>query len=164
MAELRRHDRVAKLLDMLGPVRRSATPEQVATYQVEPYVVAADIYSEPPHVGRGGWTWYTGSAGWMHRVAVESLLGMRVEGGSEIVLDPCIPDEWPEFEISYRVPGGEAHYEIRAVNPRRRARAVVSATLDGAPLPLAGRGVRIPILRDGRAHRVEVVLGDDPTT
>jgi cyclic beta-1,2-glucan synthetase len=160
MAELRRHDRVAKLLEMIGPVRRSATPEQVARYQVEPYVVAADIYGEAPHVGRGGWTWYTGSAGWMYRVAVEWLLGMRVGGGREIVLDPCVPDDWPEFEISWRVPGEKTRYEIRVTNPRRRARAIVSATLDGRPVPVEGRAARIPVLRDGRAHRVEAVLGD----
>ncbi|MGQ0721850.1 MAG: GH36-type glycosyl hydrolase domain-containing protein [Candidatus Eiseniibacteriota bacterium] len=160
MAELRRHDRVAKLLDMIGPVHRSATPEQVARYQVEPYVVTADIYGEAPHVGRGGWTWYTGSAGWMHRVAVEWLLGMRLDGGRELVLDPCVPDEWPEFEISWRVPGGDTRYEIRVVNPSRRARAVVSATLDGVALSVDGRAARIPIRRDGRVHRVEAVLGD----
>jgi cyclic beta-1,2-glucan synthetase len=132
----------------------------VARYQVEPYVVAADIYGEAPHVGRGGWTWYTGSAGWMYRVAVEWLLGMRVGGGREIVLDPCVPDDWPEFEISWRVPGEKTRYEIRVTNPRRRARAIVSATLDGRPVPVEGRAARIPVLRDGRAHRVEAVLGD----
>jgi cyclic beta-1,2-glucan synthetase len=162
MAELRRHDRVAKLLDMIGPVRRSATPEQVARYQVEPYVVAADIYGEAPHVGRGGWTWYTGSAGWMQRVAVEWLLGMRVVGGSELRIDPCVPDDWPGFEISWRVPGGDTRYEISVVNPGRKARAVTSSKVDGGPLALDGRAARIPIVRDGRVHRVEILLGEAP--
>ncbi|UCE03059.1 MAG: glycosyl transferase, partial [Candidatus Latescibacterota bacterium] len=92
MAALRRRDRVAPLLEMLTPIRHARTPEQVAIYEVEPYVVAADVYGVPPHLGRGGWTWYTGSAGWMYQVALESLLGFAIEAGNLVRLLPCIPD------------------------------------------------------------------------
>jgi cyclic beta-1,2-glucan synthetase len=100
-AELGRRDRAATLLKMLSPVSHSADPESVRRYQVEPYVVAADVYGVEPHVGRGGWTWYTGSSGWMYRVALESVLGVRLEHGQKLVVRPCIPDDWPGFTLSW---------------------------------------------------------------
>lgn len=165
LAELGRRDRAARLLEMLSPVSHAASEEQVRRYQVEPYVVAADVYGEPPHVGRGGWTWYTGSSAWMYRVALESILGFLLEGGSTIVLRPCIPDEWPEFSIDFLLPSaagsveGRTRYEILVRNPQRRSENVRSATLDGAPALVEEGAARIPVLRDGRAHRVEVTLG-----
>src|SRR5262249_11805834 len=93
MAELGRADRALRLLEMLSPVLHGTTPEQADRYRVEPYVIAADVYGVDPHVGRGGWTWYTGSAGWMLRIAVESLLGFRIEG-DEGRLRPCVPSDW----------------------------------------------------------------------
>jgi cyclic beta-1,2-glucan synthetase len=159
MARLRRNDRVGPLLDLLDPVRHAGDPQRVATYRVEPYVVAADVYGAPPHVGRGGWTWYTGSAGWMYRVAVEDLLGVRMREGRELVVDPCIPDGWPGFSIALRLPGDGTRYELRVRNPSGRAAAVTEATLDGARLPVRGGVGRIPLVRDGGLHRVELVLG-----
>jgi cyclic beta-1,2-glucan synthetase len=161
MAEMGRHARAAQLLRMLSPVSHAETPEQVGTYQVEPYVIAADIYGEAPHVGRGGWTWYTGSAGWMFRVALESVLGFTLEGGEAIVLAPRIPNEWPEVSMSYRLPGSQTRYELRVLNPDRQAAGVRHATLDGQPLATgeAARALRIPLVDDGATHRVEVVLG-----
>src|SRR4029079_14187531 len=91
LAELGRGERAAPLLEMLSPVVRGGTPHGVDVYQVEPYVIAADVYGVAPHVGRGGWTWYTGSAGWMFRVALESILGVTLEHGDTLVLRPCIP-------------------------------------------------------------------------
>jgi cyclic beta-1,2-glucan synthetase len=161
LAELGRNDRAARLLDMLNPVNHARTPDEVATYQVEPYVVAADVYGAPPHVGRGGWTWYTGSAGWMYRVALESILGFTIEGGATLVLAPCVPDAWPEFTIEYRLPEEDTRYEIIAGNPHGRGRGAASATLDGAPVPVMGGAARIPIVHDGRLHRVAIVLGAD---
>jgi cyclic beta-1,2-glucan synthetase len=124
-------------------------------YKVEPYVVCADIYSEPPHVGRGGWTWYTGSAGWMHRVALEQLLGFRVQG-SALRLDPCIPRHWPRFEIAYR--HGATPYDVVVENPQGVCRGVSTIMLDGQILGGAAEGL-ISLVDDGRAHRIEVVLG-----
>src|SRR6185295_2301922 len=94
LAELGRRERAATLLEMIGPVAHT-TPGGLPVYRVEPYVVVADIYGTPPHVGRGGWTWYTGSAGWMYRVALESVLGLTLESGKVLRLAPRIPDGWP---------------------------------------------------------------------
>jgi cyclic beta-1,2-glucan synthetase len=164
LAALGRNDRVARLLEMLSPVSHTRTPEQLAVYQVEPYVIAADVYGAPPHVGRGGWTWYTGSSGWMYRVALESLLGLTLVGGRELHLAPCVPDDWPEFTLTYRVPGEETRYEIVARNPDRRGRGVQRVTLDGVPLRAENGVARLPVLHDGRLHRVAIVLGGDRST
>jgi N,N'-diacetylchitobiose phosphorylase len=99
LAELGRHERAAPWLARLSPISHSRTPEDVRRYRLEPYVVAADIYGAPPHVGRGGWSWYTGSAGWWYRVALESVLGLRVENGRELLIRPCIPASWPGFRL-----------------------------------------------------------------
>jgi N,N'-diacetylchitobiose phosphorylase len=164
MAELRWRDRAAALLRMLTPIAHSRDAARTAVYQLEPYVVAADIYGEPPYVGRGGWSWYTGSAGWMYRVAVESILGLRLLHGDTLLLKPCIPDSWPGFTVHYRLPDRATRYEITAVNPDACAEAVV-----GLEMPEAGaRGVveagaaRLPLRRDGAQHRVRVVLGRQP--
>ncbi|MFN8177856.1 MAG: hypothetical protein U0167_08010 [bacterium] len=159
MAGLRWNDRAAKLLERLSPVAHSRTEDAVRTYQVEPYVVAADIYGEPPHVGRGGWTWYTGSAGWMYRVTVESILGLRLVAGEALAIAPCVPDDWPEFSVTWRRPGEETRYEIRVINNEGHAGRVVTATLDGATARLDHGTALVPLAHDGRTHRVEIVLG-----
>ncbi len=159
MATLRRRDRAAALLDLLNPVLHATTPADVAHYQVEPYVVAADVYGAAPHVGRGGWTWYTGSSGWMLRVALESILGLRVEGGDTLVLDPCVPDAWPQFAIDWRVPGSATRYRIRVTNPDACSEAVVAITVDGSPIDPVTGCLRVPLRRDGQAHAVAVTLG-----
>jgi cyclic beta-1,2-glucan synthetase len=159
MAELRRRDRTAELLKMLNPISHARSEEEVGVYQVEPYVIAADVYGEPPHVGRGGWTWYTGSSGWMYRVSLESLLGFRIEGGETLVLEPCIPDDWPQFTIEYRLPDEETRYSIRVANTRGSAGEVVEATVDGVPAHVENGACRIALRHDGRVHEVNVVLG-----
>lgn len=161
-AELGRRDRAATLLEMLSPISHTRTAAEVAVYQTEPYVIAADVYSEPPHVGRGGWTWYSGSAGWMLRVALETVLGFRIEGGDTLVLDPRVPDTWPEYRVTYRVPGARTTYEIQVRNPHGVAACVHAASVDGTPATIVQGSVRIPILQDGRVHRVEVELGAGP--
>jgi cyclic beta-1,2-glucan synthetase len=159
-AEGGRRERAAALLERLTPVWHAATPERAAVYQVEPYAVAADVYGVPPHVGRGGWTWYTGSAGWMLRVALESLLGFGLEGGSTLVLQPRIPDAWPGFTLAWRRPDGSGtRYEIAVRNPDARAECVRAATLDGVGAELRDGAARIPLVGDAGVHRVEVVLG-----
>lgn len=159
MAEMGRNDRAARLLEMLSPVSHARTREQTDVYQVEPYVIAADVYGEPPHVGRGGWSWYTGSAGWMYRVALESLLGFRVKDGAFIELKPCIPAEWPEFAIRYRHPVSATQYTISVKNPNNTLGRVLDAEMDGQALSVEQGVARIPLLSDGRHHEVVVTLG-----
>ncbi len=160
MAELGRRERAAELLAMLSPVRHTSTPERVARYQTEPYVIVADVYGEAPHVGRGGWTWYTGSAGWMFRIAVESVLGLTLVNGEAVRLKPCIPDGWPGFEMDYRIPGGEAVLEVRVANPSGCSRTVVKAVLDGREVPVKGGAVSVPCRGLTGRHRLEVTLGE----
>jgi cyclic beta-1,2-glucan synthetase len=121
---------------------------------VEPYVVAADVYSKPPHIGRGGWTWYTGSAAWMQRAGIESLLGLRVMG-MVLHLDPCIPKGWRKYEMTLR--HKSARYEILVENPDGVSGGVFSAQLDGTTM--TDRPLRLPLLDDGITHRVQVRLG-----
>jgi cyclic beta-1,2-glucan synthetase len=140
------------LFRLINPIYLSDTPEKAAHYRLEPYVVAADVYGAPPHVGRGGWNWYTGSAGWMYRLAIEGILGLR-RRGRELTLDPCLPAEWPGFEMRYRY--GRASYVITVQNPGGVNRGVQEVTLDGRPLPAQV----IELVDDGRDHQVRVVMG-----
>ena len=131
-----------------------ARARSVHRYKVEPYVVAADVYSAPPHVGRGGWTWYTGSAGWMYRAGIESILGLRRQGAF-LLLAPCIPKDWPGFEIVFRY--GSARYEIVVENPHGVSRGIATAQLDGQPL--SEIPIRVPLCDDGTVHKLRAVLG-----
>ena len=160
LAQLRRRDRAAALLAMLSPVSHTATPEQVSVYQVEPYVVAADVYGVAPHVGRGGWTWYTGSAAWMYRIALESVLGVRIVNGDTLCLSPCVPDDWPRFQVRLRLPGGGTFYEIEVRNPDACSARVTAVAVDEERGVVDEDGVaRVRLVDDGARHRVEVTLG-----
>jgi cyclic beta-1,2-glucan synthetase len=123
-------------------------------YKVEPYVIAADVYSVAPHVGRGGWTWYTGAAGWLYRAGVESILGFNLRG-NHLLLTPCIPEHWPSFEMIFK--HGSARYEILVENPRGVSRGIASTEVDGTLLA-AGMS-RIELMDDGVTHRVHMTLG-----
>lgn len=160
-AELGDHDRAIRLLERISPVHHTRTDAQVERYQVEPYVVAADIYGVPPHVGRGGWTWYTGSAGWMLRVGLDTILGITVEAGRWLVITPRIPSSWPGYHVRYRPLGGATVYEIDVVNPVGSPPRVTELRLDGRMVPLDQGRARIEI--DGRdgVHHVEIVLGHE---
>jgi cyclic beta-1,2-glucan synthetase len=147
-------DSAAELLRMLNPINRASTRAGVHAYKVEPYVVAADIYSVPPHVRRGGWTWYTGAAGWMYRAGIEWMLGVR-KLGDTLSIDPCIPREWPGFRLSFR--DGVTLYRIEVSNPRSVMRGVAQIELDGKRLEPVDSGV--PLSHDGASHDVRVVLG-----
>lgn len=158
MAEAGRRQAAADLLRRLSPLWHTRNPEAVSRYKVEPYVVAADIYGAEPHVGRGGWTWYTGSAGWLFRVTLESILGLRVEEGRTLVLQPKVPDSWPGFEITYRAPDGSTTYHI-TVTIHSSAKAITSATLDGLPIHTTHDSLRWPIANDARSHTLAVHMG-----
>jgi cyclic beta-1,2-glucan synthetase len=145
--------RAAAWMRLLNPIYHAATPEGTARYKVEPYVVAADVYRARGHVGRGGWTWYTGSAGWVYRLGVEALLGLRLAGDG-FHLDPVIPADWAGFSL--RLNWGGARYVIEVTNPDGVERGVAALTLDGA----ARADGRIPRLTDGGEHRVTVRLGE----
>jgi cyclic beta-1,2-glucan synthetase len=152
LARLGSGDEVAELFHMLNPINHARTPEGAERYKAEPYVVAGDVYARPPHAGRGGWSWYTGSAAWMYRAGLESILGLR-RHGETFSLDPCIPASWPEYEIEWRLP--RTRYLISVSNPERQCRGVVSAALDHVVVDAS----EIPIVEDGRTHHVSIVLG-----
>jgi cyclic beta-1,2-glucan synthetase len=147
-------DRAGELFALLNPINHASTTAGIHRYKVEPYVVCADVYSAPPHVGRGGWTWYTGSAGWMYRTATEGILGIKVRG-TTLVVDPCIPRAWPGFEFTYK--HGTSRYRITVKNPRGVNRGVAQATLDGKNL--TGAAGEMQLMDDGRYHYGEITLG-----
>jgi cyclic beta-1,2-glucan synthetase len=153
-AELGEGDRAMELFRLLNPVRHSDTPEKVARYQVEPYVVAADVYSAEQHLGQGGWTWYTGSSGWMARLGLEAILGLK-KVGDTLRIDPCIPQEWSEYEITYRY--GESVYRIQVENPEAVSRGVDRVIWDDEELS----DERVPLTDEGGEHQVRVVMGGD---
>jgi len=153
-AMLGQGDQAASLFSMLNPINHSRTRTGLQQYKVEPYAVAADVYSVAPLVGRGGWTWYTGSAGWLYRAGLESILGFHKQG-NRLLLTPCIPKHWPRFEIAFR--HASARYEIAVENPNGVSRGVVSTVVDGKPLS-EGTSL-IPLQDDGATHRVRIVLG-----
>jgi cyclic beta-1,2-glucan synthetase len=156
-AELGDGDRAAELFGMLNPVVRARTQADAQRYRVEPYVVAADVYSEPPHVGRGGWTWYTGSASWLYRAGLESMLGCRVRDAT-LELDPCIPRSWPRFEVKLR--RGASRYDVSVENPDGVCRGVAALWVDDEPVPVTPGGpARVLLVDDAATHRVRVVLG-----
>ena len=147
----------AALYAMLNPINRSRTRADVHRYKVEPYVVAADVYSEAPHVGRGGWTWYTGSAAWMYRAGVESILGLQVQGAS-LRLTPCLPAQWPRAQVSYKY--GAAHYDVLIDNTQGDGCTVAVVEVDG--IALASAATAIALADDALVHRVVVRLGGTP--
>ena len=153
-AALGEGDKAGALFALLNPINHARTRSDVHRYKVEPYVIAADIYAVRPHTGRGGWTWYTGSAGWMQRAGVESILGLRLEGDI-LHLNPCIPKTWPRFEMTVRF--GSARYEILVENPDGVCGGVIAALINGQAV--AERPLNFRLLDDGGAHKVEVRLG-----
>jgi cyclic beta-1,2-glucan synthetase len=146
-------DKAVELFNLLSPIHHASRRANLHRYTVEPYAVAADVYSQSPHAGRGGWTWYTGAAGWLYRAGLEWILGFR-KRGSTLRIDPCIPRKWKRFEITYR--HGGTLYRIAVENPEHVCRGVARVSLDGTLL--AGDAL-VPLSDDGGEHRVEVVLG-----
>ncbi len=146
-------DKCIELFDLLNPVHHASRRAGAHRYKVEPYAIAADVYAAPAHVGRGGWTWYTGAAGWLYRAGLEWILGFQKRGAA-LAIDPCIPRTWSRFEIDYQ--HGETPYRIVVDNPDAVCRGVSRISLDGTPLP---KEKLVPLTDDGAEHRVHVVLG-----
>jgi len=146
--------RAWELFGLINPMNHAKTAADTDIYKVEPYVVAADVYAVPPHTGRGGWTWYTGSAGWMYRLVVESLLGLTLQPG-KLRINPCVPPEWETFKVHYRY--GETVYHI-AVTQTRAAGAGMAITVDGVEQDDKG----IPLVDDRQEHWVEVRIVQRP--
>ena len=146
-------DKAHQLFRIFDPQRHTADAQGVQRYKVEPYVVCADVYSVEPHVGRGGWTWYSGSAGWLYRAGLEYLLGFRLRGDT-LRIDPCIPKAWDGFEIEYR--HRSAKYDIKVENPQHVCRGVAKMELDGKTIDASAE---IPLSDDGKPHRIGIVLG-----
>jgi cyclic beta-1,2-glucan synthetase len=153
MAELGDGDTAEALFRLINPIYRADTPEKAAQYQVEPYVISADVYSVSPHTSRGGWTWYTGSSGWMYRLGIEAILGLHRQG-QILSLDPHLPKEWPGYRATYRY--GQTTYEIEVKNPNGVSQGVKQVMLDNHSLPDG----HIPLQDDGQHHQVEVSLGE----
>ncbi len=142
--------RAWELLAIINPVNHARSPEGIATYKVEPYVVAADVYALSPHNGRGGWTWYTGSAGWMYRLIVESLLGLRLEV-DKLRVAPCLPADWKGFTLHYRYRETLYHINVLQVSA---GNGEMSVTVDG----LEQHDKAIPLVDDHQEHSVEVKI------
>jgi cyclic beta-1,2-glucan synthetase len=153
-AALGQGDKAAGLFWLLNPINRSRTYNEAQRYRVEPYAVAADVYSAPPHVGRGGWTWYTGAAGWLYRAGLESILGLHVEG-AELRLKPCIPPAWPGFEIRYQF--GRSTYEIFVKNPSHVSSGIAQIQVDVQTI--IDPSLPVTLVDDGLPHSINVVLG-----
>jgi cyclic beta-1,2-glucan synthetase len=141
------------MYQMLNPFTHTESAADADVYKVEPFVIAADVYTAEGHLGRGGWTWYTGSASWAYRVGIEGILGVH-KRGSSLVVEPCIPMAWGGFSVSYRV--GKARYEVEVRNPEHVNRGVSTVTVDGS----RAAGNVVPLVDDGKVHTVVVVLGD----
>lgn len=144
-------ERTTRLLEALNPILHGDTPAHVARYKVEPYVVAADVYSSPNHLGRGGWTWYTGAAGWFYRVVLEDIVGLQ-RFADKITFKPCVPPTWESFEVTYRYGSSRLHIHVDARHKAGAMRLVMNDT------PL--RDLWIPLRDDGRTHHVRLELGE----
>jgi cyclic beta-1,2-glucan synthetase len=154
-AKLGQGEKAMALFSLLNPITHSSTRSKVHRYKVEPYVMAADVYSVAPHVGRGGWTWYTGASGWLYRAGTESILGLRVEE-DQLFINPCIPPHWPEYSMVFT--RGETCYNITVLNPSGVSGGVSSATFNGNDALVSERGAQMTLQNDGQSHRLVVTL------
>jgi cellobiose phosphorylase len=150
-AALGDNQRLWDLLSIINPINHARTPDEIEIYRVEPYVVASDVYALSPHIGRGGWTWFTGSAAWMYRLILESLLGMSINV-DKMRFAPCIPAGWEEFKISYLYRDTLYRITVRQTDDNTIAGTII--TLDG----FIQQERTIPLVNDLREHSVEVKI------
>ncbi len=151
-AKLGNGDRAQELFELINPINHTRTNHEISVYKVEPYVIAADVYSTYPHVGRGGWTWYTGSASWIFKVGVEDILGLKKESNT-LIINPCIPKNWNEFQMKYQFI--DTSYEIEVLNPNHINQGVSKTLLDGKVLDEN----RVSMINDGAVHNVKIIMG-----
>jgi len=151
-AQLGQGNLAGELFQLINPILHSDTPEKAPIYRIEPYVVAADVYSVAPYVGRGGWSWYTGSASWMYRLGIEAILGLK-RTGNQMTINPCIPDHWTGYDITYRE--GETVYHIHVDNSQGVSGGVVNLRFDGETLS----ETYFVLENDGKTHEVHITLG-----
>jgi cyclic beta-1,2-glucan synthetase len=148
-----------ELFHMLNPLTHAQTPGEVRRYAGEPYVMAADVYTEDPHKGRAGWTWYTGAAGWMYQAGMEWILGIR-RRAERLYICPCIPQEWPEFSVKYRFMSSD--YKITVMNPMRKSSGATTFTIDGQETDLEEQivagGPYVELRDDGQIHHLVLTL------
>jgi len=156
-AEMGMGDKAVRYLAMINPVNHANSLEAANTYKVEPYVVSADVYGESPLTGQGGWSWYTGSAGWMYRVALESVLGLQLNGEA-ILLNPSISKSWKGFSIDLRVDDEQTTYHIQVSNPYALQTGLLEGTIDGENVNFRETPARILLKKDGQKHRIELTL------
>ncbi len=156
-AHLGEVERAWELFAMINPLNHGKSAQEIGTYKVEPYVVAADIYAMPPHTGRGGWTWYTGSAGWMYRLVTETLLGIHREG-ERLRLQPRLPKAWRDFKMHYRY--HETFYHIHVINNGQSGSQPLQVVIDGHP----SEDLTVPLINDHNEHHVELVMGNPEQT
>jgi cyclic beta-1,2-glucan synthetase len=151
-------DAAGSLFALLNPINHALTPQDADRYKVEPYVVAADVYSTAPHEGRGGWSWYTGSAAWMYRAGIEGLIGLT-RAGDTLIVDPCFPKHWPQVKAQIKI--GGARLSITIDNPNRSGRGIASVTLDGVAIPQEDGIVCVPLAMQGggQSQALCVTLG-----
>ncbi len=152
-------ERAWELLHMINPVNHGSSAAAIAIYKAEPYVVAADVYAVAPHTGRGGWSWYTGSAGWLYRLMLESLLGLT-RTGARLQITPCMPLDWNDYSMRYRF--GSTYYQINIMRVPASDAKAVRYTLDGVALDAPEDSVGVLLVDDQREHVLEVFLA--PTT
>jgi len=148
-------ERAGELFALLNPISHSSTRAGLHKYKVEPYAAVGDVYAVPPHNGRGGWSWYTGSAGWMYRAGLENILGFKLQK-DRLEIDPCVPRWWRDFEITYR--RGRAVYRIKVENPMGVSRGVVTVEVDGVEQK------EITLVDDEKTHNVRIVMGEPTRT
>ena len=147
-------DKAHEIFKLINPINHAKTSDELNIYKTEPYALAGDVYSNPQHIGRGGWTWYTGAAGWLYRAALENILGFHKHGDT-LLIEPCIPRDWQEFEITYRYKS--ATYHITVENPRKVcAGSSAKIEVDGETLS----SNLIELADDGQMHKVRIVLED----
>jgi len=154
-AKLGDNERVWELLKMINPVNHGKTPEEIAVYKVEPYVIAADVYANESHAGRGGWTWYTGSASWMYRLIVEDFLGLKREG-NKLKFAPCIPKEWESFKVHYRYKSTVYHVAVIQKDGEQAMKVIVNG--------LEQEDRMITLTDDGGEHDAQVLLSTKSST
>jgi cyclic beta-1,2-glucan synthetase len=147
-------DRAAELFSLINPINHASTRTGIHRYKVEPYVACADVYAASSHIGRGGWTWYTGSAAWMYRTAIEAILGIGVRG-DRLLIDPCIPRSWQGFDVAYRY--RSSNYQLSIENPHGVSRGIARAVVDGAQVP--NSPCEILLVDDGATHVGKITLG-----